>query len=419
MKPMTPHALLARYALSHGQNLTDSEKSRQIAFTFGCVNGGLVCLFYLIFYTVYDAILFDGKSLDALQWATLPGLFFPLVPLLLRRGDAVTIAVAAPFSLVLFITHAYILGSGSGLHLFLILVLSNGLLHMGAGRRIETVMSAIIFILAVIGCELSFPEPSVLVRVDQTFLNTVFASVIVAIVLQLVVTTRMLIRQVEQAEAALAEEHARSEALLQNLLPDEIAARLKDRPGEVIADGLPAVTMLFADIVDFTPRSASRPPEEVVAFLNQIFSRFDELTAERGLEKIKTIGDAYMVAAGLPVARDDHAQIIADMAVAMRDEAVRLSAEMNEMVVLRIGIHSGPAIAGVIGTSKVFYDVWGDTVNTASRMESHGEPGRIQITGPTRALLGDAFVTTARGPVEIKGIGPMDTWWLDGRSSSV
>lgn len=153
----------------------------------------------------------------------------------------------------------------------------------------------------------------------------------------------------------------------------------------------------------------------LVGWLNRIFSAFDVVTEERGVEKIKTIGDAYMAAAGLPVARDDHAEIIADMALAMQAEVVRLSEELDEPIQLRIGVHSGPAIAGVIGTSKVFYDVWGDTVNTASRMESHSEPGRIQVTAATRALLKDHFEFAPRGPVEIKGIGEIETFWLIGR----
>ena len=411
----TANSWLRRYGLADAPGLSDSERSRRVAFTFGCLMGGVLSLAYFVFYFVYDLLVFDGGSLVVIRWSMLAGLAFPLMPLLLRAGDLVTFLVSAPISLALFVWATYVLGVGSGMHLFLILAISNGMIHLGASRPVETVLSAIFFVSAIVACVFLFPQPSDLVRVDETFLRVNFATVVVSIIVQMVITTRALLEQVETAEAALAAEHARSEALLRNLLPEEIAARLKDRPGEVIADGLPAVTLLFADIVDFTPRSARMPPEDLVAWLNRVFSAFDQLTAARGLEKIKTIGDAYMVAAGLPVAREDHAEVIADMALAMQAEVARLSEEMGEEVQLRIGIHSGPAIAGVIGTSKVFYDVWGDTVNTASRMESNGAPGRIQVTATSRALLEATYCFSPRGPVEIKGVGQMETWWLQGR----
>jgi class 3 adenylate cyclase len=204
-------------------------------------------------------------------------------------------------------------------------------------------------------------------------------------------------------------ERARSEALLLNVLPGPIAVRLKEGEG-VIADRFPEATVLFADIVDFTPLSASKPAEEVVQLLDDVFSAFDRLADERGLEKIKTIGDAYMVAGGIPIPRRDHCDAVADMAVAM----LRVCARRPEGALqLRVGIDTGPVVAGVIGRRKFIYDLWGDTVNTASRMESQGLPGRIQVTQRVVERLGDGYRFESRGTVDVKGKGSMPTWLLD------
>jgi len=210
----------------------------------------------------------------------------------------------------------------------------------------------------------------------------------------------------EVAEAALEEEHRKSESLLLNILPNAIATRLKSN-AEPIADGFEEVTILFADVVGFTPMSEGLPPAVVVAFLNQLFSDFDRLAEKHGLEKIKTIGDAYMVAAGIPEPRRDHAAAIARMALDMREIAERRSTPTGQRLQLRIGINSGPAVAGVIGLRKFSYDLWGDTVNTAARMESHGVAGGIQVTEATRRLLETEFEFEERGVVEIKGKGAM------------
>jgi adenylate cyclase len=201
-------------------------------------------------------------------------------------------------------------------------------------------------------------------------------------------------------------EHARSERLLLNVLPARVADRLKQREG-IIADRFPEATVLFADIVGFTPLSADLPPERVVELLDDVFTVFDRLADERGLEKIKTIGDAYMVAGGIPVPREDHCEAIIDMAFAMLD-AVR----GREGLELRVGVDTGPVVAGVIGRRRFIYDLWGDTVNTASRMESHGVPARVQVTARVVARLDGRYRFEPRGTVEVKGKGPMPTFLL-------
>lgn len=222
------------------------------------------------------------------------------------------------------------------------------------------------------------------------------------------------VRARERALAALEVEQAKSERLLLNVLPGPVAARLKEQEG-IIADACPDVTVLFADIVGFTPFSERLSAANVVALLDRVFTRWDQLAANRGVEKIKTIGDAYMVAAGIPLARKDHAQAIAEMALAMGPELARLASETGHALQVRIGIDTGPVIAGVIGRAKFIYDLWGDTVNTASRMESYAPPGAIQVTDRTFERLRGRYEFRPREPIDVKGKGPMRPYLLLGR----
>jgi class 3 adenylate cyclase len=215
---------------------------------------------------------------------------------------------------------------------------------------------------------------------------------------------------------AIAEEREKSERLLLNVLPPPIAERLK-AGASTIADHFGEVTVLFADIVGFTTLSASISPDEVVKLLNRIFSRFDELAQRHGLEKIKTIGDAYMVVGGLPTERADHAGAVAEMALDMIEAMRGLHLETPGLppVALRIGINTGPVVAGVIGQRKFIYDLWGDAVNVASRMEAHGVPGLIQLSDASAQLLRDRYRIDERGVIQVKGKGEMRTWFLSGR----
>jgi class 3 adenylate cyclase len=222
-------------------------------------------------------------------------------------------------------------------------------------------------------------------------------------------------RALDAAHRLLLAEQERSEGLLLNVLPAPIADRLKQGE-EVIADRFPEVTVLFADLVDFTASSDRSSPERVVQVLADLFTAFDRLAARHGLEKIKTVGDAYMVAGGLPVPRPDHAEAVAEMALAVREEAGRHRDPAGRPLQVRIGIDSGPVVAGVIGTAKFSYDLWGDTVNTASRMESIGVPGCIQVTDRAYRRLRDRYRFERRGPVQVKGKGELVTWFLVGRS---
>ncbi len=215
----------------------------------------------------------------------------------------------------------------------------------------------------------------------------------------------------DAAREHIVQERDRADGLLLNILPEAIAARLKDEPG-IIADAFDDVTVLFADIVGFTRLSAVISSVELVQMLNELFTEFDHLAARHGLEKIKTIGDAYMAVAGLPGPLEDHAGATAHMALDMIEVVRRYSEQSGRQLDIRIGIHTGPAVAGVIGVNKFAYDLWGDTVNTASRMESHGEPGRIQVSDATRARLAGRFELQERGGLQIKGKGAMQTCFL-------
>ncbi|MBF0548400.1 MAG: response regulator [Candidatus Riflebacteria bacterium] len=233
---------------------------------------------------------------------------------------------------------------------------------------------------------------------------------------------RLLHLETKQLCDRVVAEQKIAERLLLNVLPHSIAERLKGRPDftadsftEIIADSFNGVSVLFADIVEFSKFSAGVNPEILVGVLNDIFTRFDSIADNRGLEKIKTIGDAYMAAAGLPVPVEDHAICAANMALDMIEALNSFNEQSRYKLQIRIGMDTGPVVAGVIGKRKFLYDLWGDVVNTASRMESHGIPGRIQVTDFTRQQLSKPFVLEKRGVIDVKGKGEMHTWFLNSR----
>jgi class 3 adenylate cyclase len=242
-----------------------------------------------------------------------------------------------------------------------------------------------------------------------------------------VIVTLLALRRLEQARRrvfyqdvvitqqadALRLEKDRADALLLDVLPGSIASRLL--AGErTIADTYPAVTVLFADIVGFTSMAARLPADEVVRVLDRLFARFDELVHERGLEKIKTIGDAYMVAGGLTESLDDHAARVVDLGLAMIDVAARQSDQIGDLR-LRVGVHTGPVIGGVIGHRKFAFDIWGETVNVASRLESQGIAGHVQVSEATWGSVADRFDGEPRGTVNLRGYGPVETYLIVGR----
>jgi adenylate cyclase len=301
-----------------------------------------------------------------------------------------------------------------GVGLWAILAPLGALIFGGVRSGIRWYVAFLVVFVAsgVAGSVLGFPSPV------PVWFSTLMLALNVVVGGSMVFTLlAMFAKQREDALAALQVEHERAENLLLNILPGSIAERLKSSQ-HTIADQFTEASVLFADVVDFTPRSERLAPAEVVGMLDRLFSYFDILAERHGLEKIKTIGDCYMVAAGVPTPRPDHAHALAlmalDMCGAMRsvDEVGHLGLE------LRVGINSGPVVAGVIGRKRFLYDLWGDAVNTASRMESHGTPGRIQITRATKDLLDEQFLCEPRGTIAVKGKGEMEAWYLVGRRAN-
>lgn len=250
-----------------------------------------------------------------------------------------------------------------------------------------------------------------IIALTPTQLELVFYLIAITSFLALVGFSHYFVSVSNRAEGRVERELARSENLLLNILPYPIAQRLKTNPG-TIADTFDSVTVLFADIVGFTKLSTSCSSAAIVDLLNDIFSTFDRIAEQHGLEKIKTIGDAYMVVGGIPVSTEDHALKVTRMGLAMIEAIETSRAQEFAPIAIRIGIHSGPVIAGVIGEKKFAYDLWGDTVNTASRMESHGAPGFVQVSAATQKLIADFFDFEPRGHIDVKGKGAVETFYV-------
>jgi adenylate cyclase len=287
------------------------------------------------------------------------------------------------------------------------------LVRKALGAEVGDVLEPGLFERIVRACE-DTADPTMEVEVDGTIYRLRVVSVFEFASINLYGTDITASRQVERL-------NAENEALLLNILPRSIAERL--RSGEtVIADRFDDMAVLFADVVGFTELSSRLSPNEVVSLLNDVFTSCDRLAERFGLEKIKTVGDAYMVVGGLQLAdgarAGTHAEDVADMGLAILTEVARLGDARGMPMQVRVGMHVGPAVAGVIGLKKFIYDVWGDTVNTASRMESTGVPGRFQVTPETRLRLADAFAFETRGPIDVKGKGVIETSFLVGRAGA-
>lgn len=252
-----------------------------------------------------------------------------------------------------------------------------------------------------------FPTEAAQLRADEQILRSLYV--------QGAVTTFGLIAAcVYYAFSLFEHAKAETESVLRNVLPDSVVERLKASPGETIADGFSEASVLFADITGFVSMARGLGPEKTVALLNRLVSAFDELAERHGVEKIKTIGDAYMVASGVPVPRKDHAHALAAMALDLVATVKEVSTAESVLLNVRVGMASGPMMAGIIGKNKFSYDVWGDPVNLASRLEQSSAPGRIAICPSCYAALGDAFAIEPRGLIEIKGVGPQESWFLIG-----
>jgi len=341
-------------------------------------------------------------------------LLFGSIPLLHRFGP-----LAAPLAL-LGLAYAWIIwvishtGTDGGAYLTYFTAAALGILLVGAEHVFLTIAIGGIAAALIIVVHLAFPRDGGYVSSTSLFYGNFVTNVIASSVV-LYGIVFYAVRQFARAEEAAEREHQRSEGLLVNILPPRVAERLKDRAHSEIADAYPEASILCADMGGFTARASDTTPEDLVRFLNSVYTKLDNLVERHGLEKIKTTGDAYMVVSGVPEPLPDHAGALADLALDMREALVGLVDPKGRAVPVRIGIASGPVVAGVVGTRKFFYDVWGDAVNTASRMESTGEAGKIHVAPRTRELLADRFELEERGVIEVRGKGPMQTWFLIGR----
>jgi class 3 adenylate cyclase len=339
-------------------------------------------------------------------------LIYATVPLLARLGQQrLARNVLWLGSLAWISTDGVLMGTDAEQHLLLMAVAMGSWFVMPRRERRDAFIASLVCGVAIFAIDLGPARAAM----PSTFpMDTVDKMTLFVALLGLAYYA---VTQTERAEDELAAEQAKSEALLLNVLPRSIAERLKKQERS-IAERYDEATVLFADLVNFTQLSERVSATALVQMLDQVFTRFDALADKHGLEKIKTIGDAYMVVGGLPAARADHAAAVASMGLDMLEVLQQLEGDSFRGLNIRIGIHSGPVVAGVIGMRKFAFDLWGDTVNTASRMESHGQPGRVHVSEAVFKALQQQFVFEARGAITVKGKGELNTWFLTGRSSS-
>ncbi|HUE34689.1 MAG TPA: adenylate/guanylate cyclase domain-containing protein [Mycobacterium sp.] len=342
-------------------------------------------------------------------------LIFAIVPWLQRFGELVAPLTFIGAAYVTVFAIGWDTGTGSGSQMFFLVgaclvVLLLGIEHIVLASALAAVAAGLI-----IAVEFLVPRDTGLQPAwaqSTSFVITAISSVMVV-----VVTVWFALRDTARAEAVMEAQYDRSEALLANMLPASIADRLKESGRSVIADKYDEASVMFADIVGFTERASSTAPADLVRFLDRLYSDFDALVDKHGLEKIKVSGDSYMVVSGVPRPRPDHVQALADFALDMVEVAAGLKDPHGLALPLRVGMACGPVVAGVVGSRRFFYDVWGDAVNVASRMESTDSVGRIQVPEDIYERLKDEFVLQERGHIEVKGKGIMRTWYLVGRKA--
>ena len=330
-----------------------------------------------------------------------------IVPFLHRFNDVaggLTIAIAEFVALFTLTAH---LGRDSGIHVQYIAYAAAPFVILGLGRlKLVLVLVVIGFVLHV-AAWFMFPSEHALLQAARSQLNSMYLTAAVTTFGLIAATVYYAFHLAERAEAE-------TDTLLRNILPEPIVERLKAAPGATIADSFEDASVLFADLKGFVSFAKVLGPARTVEFLNRLMTELDTLAVRHGVEKIKTIGDAYMVAAGVPQAVPDHAERLAGMALDMLATIERAAAEARQPLAARIGIASGPMMGGVIGAKRLTYDVWGDTVNLAARLESSGEPGRVHVSARTKALLEEAYHLESRGQIEIRGLGAEQTWYLVG-----
>jgi adenylate cyclase len=341
------------------------------------------------------------------------GAIFLLIPLLYRFGEVVPALVFFTVAYTTITVVCWHLGTGSGLPFYYLVAATLMVLILGVDHLVLASVLAAVLAATVIALEIIVPYNTGM-QPDWAFRSGFYLTVISAWVMVVAVVWYAL-REIRRARQAMEAEYERSERLLTNILPATIAERLKDPSRNIIADKYDDASILFADIAGYTKRASDTTPSDLVRFLDRLYTDMDALVDRHGLEKIKTSGDSYMVVSGVPEPRDDHIEALACLALDMADAVADLKDPQGREVPLRIGLAAGPVVAGVVGARKFFYDVWGDAVNVAARMETTDVEGRIQVPQDVYERLNHAFLLEERGEVDVKGKGVMHTWYLVGR----
>lgn len=335
-----------------------------------------------------------------------------LVPLAHRINDiaAAVLLAAVEYTALFFFVRAFGRDSGIQINYIIAAAVCFAIYGMAHFRLVAVVI--VIGLALHLAAWFFFPQDRALFSADPSLLANLYISS--------AVTTFCIIALIVGYAFTVADRaRADADALLANVLPEAIAERLKERPGERVADSVAEASVLFSDLVGFTGLAQRLGAARTVALLDQVVTEFDRLAAAHGVEKIKTIGDGYMAVAGVSRPQADHLPRLARMALLLPAVVERISASHGVDLKVRVGIASGPVMAGVIGADKFSYDVWGETVNLASRLESHGLPGKIQVSNAVREALGDSFVFESCGPIDVKGVGWLETWLLKGRARPV
>jgi adenylate cyclase len=361
-------------------------------------------------------ILTDSWTWQVSSINVIGAMVFAMVPWLQRFGELVAPLTFLGAAYVSVFASMWDVGTGSGGQFFFLVgaclvVLLLGIEHIVLASVLGAMAAGLI-----IAVEFLVPRNTPLQPAWVT--STGFVITTVSSVVMVIVTLWFALRETARAEAVMEAQYERSETLLENMLPASVAERLKEPDRNVIADKYDDASVLFADIVGFTERASSTPPADLVRFLDRLYGAFDALVDKHGLEKIKVSGDSYMVVSGVPRPRPDHSRALADFALDIANVAAALRDPHGEPIPLRVGMACGPVVAGVVGSRRFFYDVWGDAVNVASRMESTDSVGRIQVPEAMYERLKDEFVLQERGSIEIKGKGLMRTWYLIGRKAT-
>lgn len=337
---------------------------------------------------------------------------FVSIPVLYHYGELIAPLTFIGIAYVFIFVVCWAVGTDSGLQFYFLSAAAIAVLILGVEH--VTLVATVAAVGAGLSLVLEFGVPRNTGLQPHWVLTASFVSVVISACFMTVATVWYALREIARAEAAMEAEYDRSESLLTNILPATVAHRLKDPANETIADSYDDASVLFADIGDFTVRASQTEPVELVEFLNGLYTRLDRLVDRRGLEKIKTSGDCYMVVSGVPDRRPDHLHALARLALDIAAAVAGLRDPLGQPVTFRIGLAAGPVVAGVVGARRFFYDVWGDAVNLAARMESTDTEGRIQVPHEVYQRLKDDFVFEDRGEIAVKGKGLVHTWYLVG-----